>query len=101
MQKIPPEHRPYVSLGILEAGLRIYDSALVVVTRNEEVKIDLKATYGGSIEPSRWVLRGHQRRIQLLEAWAKRTGYTESANRALTEANRLRAERTRDEVIDL
>lgn len=90
MTKIPHEHKPWFALGILEAGGRIYSSAVIVVTRNEDVKYDLKQTYGGSIEPGRWVLKGKKERIRLLEGWAQRTHYSDSAIAALAEANRLR-----------
>jgi hypothetical protein len=61
--------------GGLDFAASIYTSAVVVSTRDVAIKRALKAVYGGTIEPGRWVLKSVPRRRQLLEGWQQRTRY--------------------------
>jgi hypothetical protein len=69
-------------LGALECGGRVYPNALVLVTRNAELKRRLQARFGGGVEPGRWVLKSKSQRIKLLELWIKNGTSQEIALRA-------------------
>src|SRR4051794_28161875 len=90
MPPLPKEHTPYFDVGMLESAGRIYPSCLAVLTRNESVKRELQRAYGGSIEPTRWVLKSVYARIKLFKAWADLTPFPETETRLLREVVRLR-----------
>lgn len=68
------EMRIYTT-GVLDACGRLNPSAFCVVTRDARIKESLKATYGGTIERTRWVLSSPGKRVALYRDWAKRTAF--------------------------
>lgn len=66
---------PIYLAGLFDASGRIYPNALAVCTRDDAVKAALKRTLGGTIEPSRWVLKSAAKRRKLYSSWAAHTRY--------------------------
>lgn len=52
--------------GLFDSWGRVYNDAVMVYTRNDAVKRDLKRHFGGTIEATRWVVRSKARRIKFL-----------------------------------
>ena len=67
---LSPRDTSLMLLGALQAQGRLYPSAIMLNTTDDWIKGKLHKAYGGTIEPTRWVLKSVPQRKRLLKDWA-------------------------------